>query len=155
MAPPPLSAKSISRGGHTKGLLGGVEPVAPGPKADNPPAIGPAGTVHFSLADLAKYAVFHLSGEQGGSKLLKSDSFKKLHTSAGDSYALGWVVLERKRAGGRALMHNGSNTTFYVVVWLAPDLNCAVIVATNVGSDAAFGGCDEAAVQLIKQFFPK
>ena len=31
----------------------------------------------------------------------------------------------------------------------------AVIVATNVGSDAAFEGCDEAASNLIIQFFPK
>jgi CubicO group peptidase (beta-lactamase class C family) len=141
--------------GHTKGLFAGLESVPPGPKADNPPAIGPAGTVHCSLADLAKYAAFHLAGEQGGSKLLKADSFKKLHTSAGDDYALGWVVLKRKWAGDRALMHNGSNTMFYVVVWMAPDRNCAVIVATNVGVDAAFGGCDEVAGKLIEQFFSK
>jgi hypothetical protein len=86
---------------------------------------------------------------------LKAASFKKLHTSAGDDYALGWVVLERGWAGGRALMHNGSNTMFYVVVWMAPERNCAVIVATNVGKDQAFAGCDEAAGNLIQQFFPK
>ena len=141
--------------GHRKGLFTGIESVPPGPQADNPPAIGPAGTVHCSLADLAKYAAFHLAGEQGASELLNADSFKKLHTSTGDDYALGWVVLKRKWAGDRALMHNGSNTMFYVVVWLAPDRNCAVIVATNVGADAAFEGCDEAARKLIKQFFPK
>ena len=97
-----------------------------------------------------------MAGERGESKLLKAESFKKLHTAVGgDDYALGWVVLKRKWAGDRALMHNGSNTMFYVVVWMAPDRNCAVIVATNVGSDAAFEGCDEAAGKLIKQFFPK
>jgi CubicO group peptidase (beta-lactamase class C family) len=141
--------------GHTKGLLTGIEPVPPGPRADNPPAIGPAGTVHCSLPDLAQFVVFHLAGEQGASELLKPALFKKLHTSAGDDYALGWVVLDRKWAGGRALMHNGSNTMFYVVVWMAPERNCAVIVATNVGVDAAFEGCDEAAGNLIEQFFPK
>lgn len=141
--------------GHTKGLLAGMDPVPPGPRADNPPAIGPAGTVHCSLGDLAKYVAFHLSGEQGASELLNAESFKKLHTSAGDDYALGWVVLEREWAGGRTLMHNGSNTMFYVVVWMAPELNSAVIVATNVGVDGGFAGCDEAAVKLINQFFPK
>lgn len=138
--------------GHTKGLLRGMDSVPPGPKADNPPAIGPAGTVHCSLADLAKYAAFHLSGERGGSKLLNGESFKKLHTSTGDDYALGWVVLEREWAGGRALMHNGSNTMFYIVVWMAPEKDCAVIVATNVGVDPAAEGCDEAAGNLIRQF---
>jgi len=52
-------------------------------------------------------------------------------------------------------MHNGSTTMFYVVLWMAPEKNCAVIVGTNVGIDAAFAGCDEAAGKLIKQFFPK
>jgi hypothetical protein len=45
---------------------------------------------------------------------------------------------------------------FYVVIWMAPERNCAVIVATNIGgSEAAFAGCDEAAGKLIQQFFPK
>ena len=111
--------------------------------------------MHCSLPDLAQYVTFHLSGEDIASDLLKPASFKKLHTPVGDNYALGWVVLEREWAGGRALMHNGSNTMFYVVVWMAPERNCAVIVAANIGVDAAFAGCDEAAGKLIKQFFPK
>ena len=142
--------------GHTKDLLTGLEPVAPGPRGDNPAAIGPAGTVHCSVPDLVRYVAFHLTGEEGESDLLKAESFKKLHTSAGDEYALGWVVLERKWAGGRALMHNGSNTMFYVVVWMAPDRKSAVITATNVGGpNAAFAGCNEAAEKLIKKFLLK
>jgi CubicO group peptidase (beta-lactamase class C family) len=93
--------------GHTKKPLSAPESVPPGPRADNPPAIGPAGTVHCSLPDLAQFIVFRLGGERGASELLNAESFTKLHTSAGDDYALGWVVLERKWAGGRALMHNG------------------------------------------------
>ena len=44
---------------------------------------------------------------------------------------------------------------FYVVVWLAPEKNCAVIVASNVGADEAFLGCDEAARKLIERCFEK
>jgi CubicO group peptidase (beta-lactamase class C family) len=143
--------------GHRKKRFSVIEPVAPGPRADNPPSIGPAGTVHCSLPDLAKYVAFHMAGKRGESKLLKTETFEKLHAPVGaDDYALGWIVLERKWAGGRALMHNGSNTMFYVVVWMAPERNCAVIVATNIGGvDAAFAGCDEAAGKLIEQYFPK
>lgn len=143
--------------GHTKKMISGRDPVPPGPGADNPLAISPAGAVHCSLGDLAKYAAFHMAGERGESKLLPAESFKKLHTAVADNddYALGWVVLKRGWANGRALMHNGSNTMFYVVVWMAPDKNCAVIVASNVGSDEAFAGCDEAAGKLIKQYFGK
>ncbi|PYK60642.1 MAG: hypothetical protein DME21_11180 [Verrucomicrobia bacterium] len=143
--------------GHTKTIFSGSEPVPPGPGADNPLAISPAGAVHCSMGDLAKYAAFHMAGERGESKLLKAESFKKLHTAVADNddYALGWMVLKRAWANGRALMHNGSNTMFYVVVWMAPEKNCAVIVASNVGVDEAFKGCDEVAGKLIDQYFGK
>ncbi len=143
--------------GHRKAIFSGSEPVPPGPGADNPLAISPAGAVHCSLGDLAKYAAFHMAGERGESKLLKAESFKKLHTAVADNddYALGWMVLERPWANGRALMHNGSNTMFYVVVWMAPEKNCAVIVASNIGVNEAFEGCDEAAGKLITQYFGK
>jgi len=143
--------------GHAKKMFSDREPVPPGPGADNPLAISPAGAVHCSLGDLAKYAVFHMAGERGDSALLTTESFKKLHTAVADNdgYALGWMVLNRPWANGRALMHNGSNTMFYVVVWMAPEKNCAVIVASNVGVDEAFKGCDEAAGKLINQYFGK
>jgi CubicO group peptidase (beta-lactamase class C family) len=96
-----------------------------------------------------------MAGERGESKLLKAESFKKLHTALADNhdYALGWIVLQRPWAKGRTLMHNGSNTMFYVVVWLAPEENCAVVVASNIGVDEAIQGCDEAAGKLISQYF--
>jgi hypothetical protein len=98
-----------------------------------------------------------MAGERGESKFLKAESFKKLHTAIADNhdYALGWIVLQRPWAKGRALMHNGSNTMFYVVVWLAPEINCAVVVASNIGVDDAFEGCDEVAANLINQYFGK
>jgi CubicO group peptidase (beta-lactamase class C family) len=138
--------------GHTKGLAG-IKTVPPGPGADNPPAISPAGAVHCSLGDLAKYAAFHMAGDR--SKLLKAETFKKLHEPVGGGYALGWGVTERKWAGGRALTHSGSNNMFYVVVWMAPGKNCAVIVAANIGVNEAAAGCDEAVGQLIKEYFEK
>ena len=109
--------------GHTKKIFSDSEPVPPGPGADNPLAISPAGAVHCSVGDLAKYAAFHMAGERGESKLLTAASFKKLHTivAGNEDYALGWMVLKRSWANGRALMHNGSNTMFYVVVWMAPE----------------------------------
>ncbi len=141
--------------GHTKAMLSGVEAVPPGPRADNPLAISPANAVHCSMGDLAKYAAFQMAGERGESKLLTAESFKKLHTAVADNHdnALGWMVLKRPWANGRALMHNGSNTMFYVVVWMAPEKNRAVIVASNTGVDEAFEGCDEAAGKLIHQYF--
>lgn len=136
--------------GHEPGLLGNT-PVPPGDRADNPLAISPANAVHCSISDLAKYAAFHLTGDRGEGKLLKPDSFMKLHTAVSGDYALGWTILKRGWAGGTALWHNGSNTMFYALVWIAPQRNCAVLAATNVGGDKAFSACDEAVTELLKR----
>ena len=119
-------------------------------QVDNPPAIAPAGRVHCSLDDLARFVICHLEGERRGG-LLKPETFKKLHTPpADDDYACGWVCLERDWAGGRALMHNGSNTMWYVVMWLAPEKDFAVIVGTNTGE--GFQGCNAVAEAMIAKW---
>src|SRR6185436_1512497 len=109
--------------GHTDG----GEPVEPGPDADNPPVIGPAGTVHASLADWAKYVRLHLQGFRGdvkvGALTLTKDAFAILHRpydGPEPRYALGWGVEKRDWAGGdgTAIWHNGSNTMWYCVTWL-------------------------------------
>jgi CubicO group peptidase (beta-lactamase class C family) len=119
---------------------------------DNPPAIAPAGGVHCSLDDLAHFTIFQMEGERTGD-LLKPETFHKLHTPpAGGDYACGWIVVQRDWAGGNALMHSGSNTMWYVVMWLAPAKGSSVIIATNIGGPAAEKGCDEAASTMIKKW---
>ncbi len=123
-----------------------VEPT----QRDNAPAMGPAGTVHCSVPDWAKFAALHLNGKPGKAKLLKSSTIQTLHTPPpGRNYAGGWIVVERSWAGGLALNHNGSNTSWYVSIWLAPLPNFAVLVATNQGGKHAETACDEAASELI------
>ncbi|MGH7970233.1 MAG: serine hydrolase domain-containing protein [Limisphaerales bacterium] len=137
--------------GHMRKLLRTI-PV----QQDNPPAIGPAGRVHCSLDDLAKYAICHLEGVRKGG-ILKPETFRKLHAASADGgdYACGWVCVERSWAGGRALMHNGSNTMWYVVMWLAPEKDFAVIAATNTGVADTFKGCDEVCAKMIQKWVGK
>jgi len=125
---------------------------------DNPPAIAPAGRVHCSLSDLASYAIFHMEGERKDG-LLKAETFRKLHTPADAGkdethYAFGWICVSRTWAGGPTLMHNGSNTMWYMVMWLAPKKDFAVIVATNTGASDTLQGCDGVAAQMIKKWRP-
>lgn len=135
--------------GHARGLFG-MRPVPPGPAADNPPVLGPAGRVHCSLADLGKFVQLHLDGVRGQARLLEAGSFADLHRPlAGDDWGMGWSVPQRDWAGGRTFTHAGSNTTFYLVVWAAPQRNFAVIVATNCGVDDAATACDRVAAQTI------
>jgi CubicO group peptidase (beta-lactamase class C family) len=141
--------------GHVKRLWMTV-PV----QEDNPPAISPAGRVHCSLDDLARFAMFHL--RPGTNGLLKAETVARLHTppegvkikDPADNYACGWIVLQRDWAGGTALMHNGSNTMWYIVMWLAPEKNFAVIAATNMAGADAESACDDAATAMINKWLP-
>ena len=131
----------------------GRTPIAPGPNGDNPQALGPAGTVHTTLQDWTRFVAVHLAGAQGEGGLLDADTFEKLHTpAAGFEYALGWGVGTRNWAGGRVLQHAGSNTLWYAVVWIAPERNFAIIIATNQGGDDAADGTDRAAAALIERY---
>jgi CubicO group peptidase (beta-lactamase class C family) len=122
-----------------------------GPAVDNLPVLGPAGTVHCTLADWAKFVTDHLRGGRGDKALLKPETCRRLDTPPfGGEYALGWVAVEREWGGGTVLTHAGSNTMNYAVVWLAPKLGFAVLVTTNQGGPAAGNACDEAAGALIR-----
>ncbi len=137
--------------GHTRA---DCQPVAPGPDADNPPVIGPAGTVHCSMGDWARYAALHLRGAQGeAGLLLKPESFQRLQTDEyKQGYALGWAVAQRNWAGGVALNHTGSNTLWYADLWIAFAKNVAFLAASNCGSESGFRACDSAVAALIRKY---
>lgn len=148
--PPGHAEKMDEPWGH---LLDGFtwRPLPPGPDADNPAVIAPAGTVHCSLGDWARYAVLHLQGERGEAKLLKAETFRKLHTPLpGDNYAYGWLVDERDWAGGKVLMHAGTNGFWFAVIWLAPNRNSGYLAATNLANHAAEEACDTVVAELIE-----
>jgi CubicO group peptidase (beta-lactamase class C family) len=118
---------------------------------DNAPVMGPAGTIHCSVPDWAKFASLHLRGTVGGQRLLKPETLKALHTpEPGEEYVGGWSAVDRSWAGGLALNHSGSNTTWYCSIWLAMARDLGFLVATNAGSDQASRACDEAIGELIR-----
>ena len=86
--PPGVRGRSDHASGHrASGTL--VEAVY----EDNPPSMGPAGTVHCSLPDWAKFASLHLRGSYKGLQLLKPETLKAMHTpKTGEEYAGGWLV---------------------------------------------------------------
>ena len=68
-------------------------------------AMGPAGTVHATLADWVRFARLHLGVVDDGSEpLLDERRLAELHTpSPGADYALGWNVTRRGWAPGPIL----------------------------------------------------
>lgn len=127
------------------------KPQQPGPRADNPRAIGPAGTVHASLADWGKFIGDHLRGAAGKKGLLPSALYGRLHECPDmQAYAMGWGVSSRPWAGGDVLTHSGSNTMWYAVVWIAPEKGVAFLATCNEGGDNAAKACDAVVVALAK-----
>ena len=122
-----------------------------GPDMDNPPVMGPAGRVHCSIQDWAKFVQDQLRGARGESALLKPESYQKLQTPPfGSDYALGWIVVERGWGGGTVLNHAGDNTMNFANVWVAPKKNFAILVCVNQSGDTAFQASDEAVGAMIK-----
>jgi CubicO group peptidase (beta-lactamase class C family) len=131
---------------HVKGVPLGIN----GPKIDNPPVMAPAGGIHCSIGEWAKFTASELSGLRGNPSLLSPRTFSRLHTPAfGGSYAGGWIRIEREWAGGSAYVHTGSNTMNFAVAWLAPNRDVGVLVCSNDGGNSP-KPCDEAAAALLK-----
>ncbi|MDH4197349.1 MAG: beta-lactamase family protein, partial [Candidatus Aminicenantes bacterium] len=121
-----------------------------GPDMDNPPVLGPAGRVHCTLGDWARFIADELRGARGERALLKPETYKRLQTPPfGGDYALGWGVAEREWGGGTVLTHAGSNTMNFAVAWLAPLRDFAVLVVTNQGGETAYKACNEAVSALV------
>jgi CubicO group peptidase (beta-lactamase class C family) len=143
----------VNQAGSFKALGGGnnaaLEKQFTPRRLDNSPSLGPAGRVHASLSDWAKFVLLTAS-RSGGARLGINDENWSQVTGGQNArdYAGGWMVTNRKWAGGRTLYHNGSNTTWYCVAWVAPEKGICLLAATNAYSEQADAGCD-AAVQLL------
>ncbi len=114
---------------------------------DNPEALGPAGRVHCTLEDWAKFAALQLTGTTPA--ILTRDELDRLIVPT-DEYAAGWGVVERGWADGIALTHSGSNTMWYATVWIAPKRDRIYLVATNVGGEIMSLICDRVISELIQ-----
>ena len=156
----PLGMANVGFGGS--GTPGRVDqPWAHGPDGkpvstngaamDNPPVLSPAGRVHCTIQDWARFVVDQLRGARGEAGLLQPASYKRLHTPPfGGEYALGWGVVQRSWGSGTVLNHSGDNTMNFANVWVASRRDFAVLVCVNQSGNTAFQASDEAVGALIR-----
>ena len=116
---------------------------------DNPSALGPAGTVHLSLIDWARFLALWLP--RNTPAILDRSRLDELTVPATTNYAAGWGVWTRSWAGGTALAHSGSNLYWNTVVWVAPSLNRGFIAAANARDDGTSTVLDDVISHLIDQ----
>ena len=127
--------------------------IEPGKFSDNPPVIAPAGTAHMPIAEWAKFVQDQMDGLNGKKALLKKATYVRLHTpKPGEEYVGGWIATDRPWGGGRVYTHTGSNNQNFAVVWMAPEKNFAVLIATNQGGGDEGSACDLTAAAMIGKF---
>jgi CubicO group peptidase (beta-lactamase class C family) len=138
-------------------FAGGLPAPSNGHDADNPAYVGPAGRVHCTMQDWAKFLIDQLRGGAGMKALLPTDIYTAMQTPVAPSkYGYGWIIVSRPWAGGEALTHSGSNTMNFCNCWLAPGKKFGVLVCTNQGvSDTTFKACDEASWAITQRYLAK
>lgn len=112
-------------------------------------AIGPAGRIHCSISDWAKFLSLQLTEENS---ILDKEYLNKLIEPVGSHYyAGGWGVAEHTWAEGITLNHAGSNEIWYAVVLVIPKLDRVFVVATNSCDFGSTPGiCTEIMNKLIR-----
>lgn len=119
-------------------------------QADNPPALGPAGTVHLSLPDWFKFCeLFAGGGPQG---YLSAETLAKLvQPDLNSEYAYGWVATKQDGATGKILTHAGSNRWWYAEATILPQQRRIVLCVFNRGGEEASELAGEARSRMLER----
>ncbi|SVD08523.1 uncharacterized protein METZ01_LOCUS361377, partial [marine metagenome] len=123
-------------------------------QSDNAAALGPAGTVHCSIYDWAKFIELQFANKTPA--ILDRAKLNELITPTTGNYAAGWAKHNRTWAGpgGVALQHTGSNTMWYVNLWIAPALDRAFLAGANAKNADSFAMSDDVIWSLINHESP-
>lgn len=137
--------------GHVDGAAGPVPSMA-----DNTLASGPAGNVHLSLADWARFIRLHLNGREG-TLSLKPATLTMLHTPypSADAmkYAAGWGI----DPVNQVLSHDGSNNLWYARAVVDLKNGRATLAVVNRADTPANGNtaskaCNDIVIWLRKRY---
>lgn len=108
--------------------------------ADNPAWLGPAGTIHLSMADLLEWGRAHLRACRGElPKFLSTGACAQLHRPVAGDYALGWNVMPVAGLDQPVLTHDGSNTMWYASLSISPEADVVMALTMNQASPVVSG----------------
>jgi CubicO group peptidase (beta-lactamase class C family) len=149
---------------------GKAKPMLAGPNGDNPLIIGPAGTIHMSVLDFAKWVAWNAGEGKRGPALVSAQILKKIHTpviSTGvregapagtpktGGYALGWGLVQESWASAPSITHNGSNNRNLATATFWPGADFGYVMMTNISGPHADEALKKLAAELYKEFSPK
>jgi hypothetical protein len=155
---------------HVVRTDGTLKPMLAGPYSDNPAILGPAGTVHLSILDFARWAAWQAGEGRRGPALVRPETLRKLHAKVVDmpprpdaapgtpshgGYALGWGMISMAYSPEPFLAHAGSNGMNLASIMLQPARDHAMVMATNVGGEKADAALRALAEDLYGHFGPR
>jgi CubicO group peptidase (beta-lactamase class C family) len=117
-----------------------------------PRMYAPAGFLHMSLGDWARFNLDQLAGAAGKGKLLSPASYQLMHTrQPGSPAGLDWGV-QPSIAGrqGPALVHQGSDGNWLAFAVLFPEQGTGTLMVANAGPDM---GADQVLMGLAGKIF--
>lgn len=150
---PATPARRDEPRGHLPGILG-ARPQDLDPQYKFNPVLAPAGDIHCTIEDFARFAAAHMKGlrenipaihpKPGTAppgtpgtpgtptrlRLLKPETVLELHAPI-DGYAGGWVIAENQSPPRH--WHNGSAGTFYALMVIIPERNIGAVAISNAG----------------------
>jgi CubicO group peptidase (beta-lactamase class C family) len=149
---------------------GKAEAMLAGPNGDNPLILGPAGTIHMSVLDFAKWVAWNAGEGKRGPDLVSAEVLKKIHTpfvSTGSregaapgtpktgGYALGWGSVQESWATAPSITHNGSNNMNLATATFWPGTDFGFVMMTNIAGQPADEALRKLAAELYKEFSAK
>jgi CubicO group peptidase (beta-lactamase class C family) len=141
-----------------------------GPNGDNPLILGPAGTMHMSVLDFAKWVAWHAGEGKRPPALVSTEIVKKLHTPVigtgvredappgtpkTGKYALGWGEVTVDWAAEPVITHTGSNTMNLALAMFWPEKDFGFVIMTNIAGTAADEALRKLAAELYTAFSNK
>lgn len=118
-------------------------------EADNPPALGPAGTVHASLIDWIRFLRLFLGGVS--EEYLNRDVVTEICTPAeGTAAAAGWQVMDDD-GFAKALVHTGTNTMNFCLAVLYPEKGYGLAMTTNGFTESLPRAMYDFGIALLRQ----
>lgn len=149
----PSDADPAANRGHMARPGQPLVPASPNMYGELAMLLGPSGDVSSPIADMARYAMFHLHGEREGAGGIPAEVFAMIHSAdpashpAGPTgrYNYGWGIPEQGLLPGRReYWHNGSDGTYYAELHLfpgaTPEDDLAVIMMVNAGGSISQSG---------------
>ena len=111
----------------------------------------PAGSASSTATDMAKFMLAHLqNGQLGDARILSEKTAQQMHSQlfTSDPRILGMAYgfFETSINGHRIISHGGDTQFFHSNLWLIPDQNTGIFVATNGAGGATI------ATMLIYQY---